>query len=138
MPDATACDDGNPCTAADACVAGLCSGAPFSAPTEIDSGLRIDDSPVGATLHWNLAVGATHSDVLRGLTDALPVGPGGGDEACIGSDLSDTSLIDRTNPPEGLAFWYLVRGGNACGKGTYGYEGRGGAPTMQRLSTTCP
>jgi len=138
MPDATACDDGNPCTAGDACVAGLCSGAPFSAPPEIDAGLRIDKSPVGATLHWNPGAGATYSNVLRGLTGTLPVGPGGGDEVCIGTDLADTSLIDRADPPDGLAFWYLVRGGNGCGKGTYGYERRGGVPSTQRSSSTCP
>src|SRR6185503_17058852 len=42
MPDATACDDGNRCTAADGCIAGLCAGAPFSAPSETDTGLRVD------------------------------------------------------------------------------------------------
>jgi hypothetical protein len=138
MPDATACDDGNRCTAADGCIAGLCAGAPFSAPSETDAGLRVDESLVGTTLHWNLAAGATYSDVLRGPTSGLPVGPGAGDEVCIGIGLADTSLIDRADPGQGRAFWYLVRGTNACGKGTYGYEGRGGVPTLERLSTICP
>jgi hypothetical protein len=138
LPDATACDDGNACTAGDACIAGLCVGTPFSAPVEVDNSLRIDEIAGGAALHWNLAAGATYSDVLRGLVSALPVGPAGGDESCAGSDLAETTLVDRAAPAPGAVFWYLARGGNACGKGTYGFETRNGAPTTQRSSTTCP
>ena len=89
---------------------------------------RIDGTP---RLRWNLAPGATGSDVLRGLTRALPVGPGGDDETCLGSDLADTAILDRADPATGDAFWYLVRGVNACGHGPYGSEGQGG------VSTTC-
>jgi hypothetical protein len=138
LPDATACEDGNPCTAGDACIAGVCAGTPFSPPVEVDTGLRIDEIVDGARLRWNLAIGATYSDVLRGLTSGLPVGPAGGDELCVGSDLADMTLVDRAVPAPGAVFWYLVRGGNACGRGTYGFESRNGAPPTQRSSSTCP
>lgn len=91
-----------------------------------------------AWVWWNLAPGATGSDVLRGLTSALPVGPGGDDETCLGSDLTDTVILDRANPAPGDAYWYVVRGVNACGHGPYGSEGHGGVPAGPRISATCP
>jgi len=68
----------------------------------------------------------------------LPVGPGGGDETCF-PDLAGTSSPDGTVPAPGDAFWYLVRGKNACaGAGTYGFEAQHSVPTVERVSTSCP
>jgi hypothetical protein len=67
--------------------------------------------------------------VLRGLVSQLPVGPGGGDEACLDDDVTGASLMDAEDPAPDVAFWYLVQGRNACGNGSYG---------PQRASTTCP
>jgi hypothetical protein len=84
-----------------------------------------------------MALGATSSDVLRGLVSALPVGPGGGDEVCLDSGVAGTSVTDAEVPADGDTFWYLVQGVNACGKGPYGDAVLDGTPSS-RSSTTCP
>jgi hypothetical protein len=132
VPDGTACDDQNTCTEADGCTAGVCAGSPLPLPAEVDDGVRMDMMAGAAWLRWNLAPGAIGSDVLRGLTKALPVGPGGDDETCLGSDLTDTVILDRAIPATGDAYWYLVRGVNACGHGPYG------SGAVPQVSSTCP
>jgi subtilisin family serine protease len=106
-------------------------------PAEVDH-VQVDRAGGDARISWSLADGATTSDVLRGSLAALPVGPGGGDEACLGSALVVTSVTDPATPAPQSGFWYLVRGANACGKGPYGFEGRIAAPWTSRNSTTCP
>jgi hypothetical protein len=86
-----------------------------------------------ATFSWAPTASATTYDVVRGSTGALPVGPGGGDEVCF-DDLPGPSVIDVTVPAAGSGFWYLARGENACGNGTFGNRSNG-AP---RITTTCP
>jgi|GEM_PF-1863236 len=76
--------------------------------------------------------GATRYDVLRGLTAALPVGPGGGDEVCA-NDVSN-SITDTEKPSSGTAFWYLARAENTCGNGAWGNQSNG----TPRVTTTCP
>ncbi len=136
----TTCDDGNVCTANDICTEGVWLGSPANAaPAEGDGVVRFARNGGAAVIiTWNLAMGATSSDVLRGLMNALPVGPGGGDETCFGGIPGTTlTLTDATNPTRGAGFWYVVRGDNACGEGPYGYQGQNGAPTVPRVSTTC-
>jgi hypothetical protein len=36
------------------------------------------------------------------------------------------------------SYWYLVRGRNACGIGTYGFRGVGSVSGPERTSNTCP
>ena len=137
--DSGSCDDGNPCTIADGCSGGACAGIPEPPPGEVDDGVRVAKNGVqAADIGWNLAAGATLSDVLRGLLSALPVGPGGGDETCIASGIQGTTFTDADDPAGDDAFWYLVRGVSSCGKGTYGFQGSGGAPSVPRVSPTCP
>ena len=64
---------------------------------------------------------ATEYDVLRGETPQLPV-QGTPGETCLPSPGTATSLVDPSDAPPG-GFYYLVRGRNACGLGSYG-EGR--------------
>jgi len=135
--DGTGCSDGNACTAGDSCQAGACApGAPVPPPAEVDNGVALGKLAGSATISWNTAGGATASDVLRGLLSGLPVGPGGGDESCLGSPTSPAS--DSDVPAIGTGFWYLIRGTNACGQGTYGFRTAGVVPTTERVSTTCP
>ena len=133
MNNTNACNDGNACTIADACAAGACSGTAITAPPET-AALRWTNK---ITFNWNAAAFATKYDVVRGSLGAFPVGPGGGDEVCFG-DLSGTSLADATLPAAGAGFWYLSRGENACGNGTYGNRGINGLPGASRITTTCP
>lgn len=85
------------------------------------------------TLTWPAVATATRYDVVRGSTTALPVGPGGGDEACF-AGLTDTLLFDATNPAAGGGSFYLVRSASACGVSTFGTQSNGAL----RATTTCP
>jgi hypothetical protein len=85
-----------------------------------------------------MATNATSSDLLRGSFSSLPVGPGGGDETCLGNVIGIT-FTDNTTPAVGSGFWYLVRGANACPtKGPWGFRGVHGVLGAARTSTTCP
>jgi hypothetical protein len=89
-------------------------------------------------LRWSTAAGATSSDVLRGLVRGLPVGSVGAGEHCLAENIAANTLTDSEVPTPGDSFWYLVRGGNVCGKGPYGFERAHGVPAAPRVSATCP
>src|SRR5258705_13307970 len=86
------------------------------APPEIGTMLAGADT---RTLTWPAEPAATRYAVVRGLTSGLPVGPGGGDEACF-PGLSAPSLVDNLVPALPTAFWYLARAENACANGPCG------------------
>ena len=134
MNNTAICDDGNPCTMGDVCSGGTCAGTPTPAPPETQSVIVAADK---ATFSWSAASDATQYDVVRGSTGAFPVGPGGGDEVCF-DNLVGPTLVDATMPAPDKGFWYLSRGENACGSGTYGFQGLHGAPGASRVTTTCP
>jgi hypothetical protein len=104
----------------------------FAMPGEIRS-LRFD--PVGR-MSWSTEAPRSGSgtvyDVLRGPIGELPVGSGPG-ETCAVQGTTATSLLDSP-PAPGAGFYYVVRGKNACGSGTYGATS-GGA---ERTSLACP
>jgi hypothetical protein len=116
----------------------VCLGTPGDLPGEVDDGVRLSRSGPDAVLEWNLAPNATSSDVLRGVLRNLPVGPGGADERCLLHDTVARTLTDPDPPAPGEAFWYLVRGENLCGSGTYGFETLNGVAAAPRVSATCP
>ena len=124
------CDDGNACTVGDTCGGGVCAGSPTTAPPETQAVLAAANK---STYSWLPAANATQYDVVRGSTGAFPVGPGGGDEACF-DNLPGPALTDATVPTAGTGFWYLSRGENACGIGTWGTQSNG----SPRATTTCP
>jgi hypothetical protein len=136
--DGGACDDGDVWTRSDACVAGACVGSdPVPAPAEVDGGVRVERSGTDAVVQWNLAAGATASDVLRGLLASLPAGSGAGGETCFGG-IAGTTATDPEVPASEAGFWYLVRGRSVCGIGPWGFQGLNGAPSVPRVSATCP
>ena len=125
------CTDGDPCTVGDTCGAGACqAGTPITAPPEVQSVTAAADK---ATFSWSTATYAAQYDVLRGSTSAFPVGPGGGDESCF-DNLAAPSVSDTSIPAPSAGFWYLARGENACGIGTFGTRSNGSG----RTTTTCP
>jgi hypothetical protein len=127
----TPCDDSNPCTSGDSCGSGICNaGTTTTAPGEIQSVTASSDKE---TYDWSAAANATRYDVVRGGLASLGVGPGDGDEVCFG-DLGDPSVSDDIVPASNQGFWYLARGANACGAGTYGTRHDG----TLRITTTCP
>ncbi len=129
-----ACSDGNACTINDTCGGGSCSGTAITAPPETES---VAAAANKTTYSWAAATFATQYDVVRGNLAAFPVGPGGADETCF-DNLPGPSLSDTTVPGAGTGFWYLSRGENACGNGTFGTQGNHGAPGAPRTTTTCP
>jgi hypothetical protein len=134
----TACNDGNACTANDACQAGACTGGvALTVPAEI-ANVTFGEDP--STIVWNSASGAgpgTVHDVLRGLANQFPVGSGPG-ESCLAPGIAAATASDPETPPVGSSYWYLVRGRNACGTGSYGFREVGGVPGAERTSTSCP
>ena len=136
-PDGTACSDANVCTTNDACQSGVCVGQGPASPAEVDAGVLVSQLAGVTTITWNTASGSTWSDVLRGLVGALPVGPGGGDEVCLLSGTAGTTATDPDIPNPDQGYWYLILGGNDCGKGSFGFEVQGGVQTP-RVSATCP
>jgi hypothetical protein len=148
------CVDGNECTILDTCGGGVCSGtpvtcddgngctndgcdplvgcvfAPINVPTELQN-LRASSNKIAFT--WGPSSSATRYDVVRGSLGALPVGPGGADEVCF-DNLGGPTVADAVVPAAGSGFWYLSRGENSCGNGTFGNRSNG-AP---RTTTTCP
>ena len=120
-------------------VANICDCAPsnpsaFYVPSAV-TGLRIGADKT--TVSWTSAApgsgAATVHDLVRGRLDELPVGSGGS-EACLASGIAGSSVQDASSPPSTDGFWYLVRGKNGCGIGTYGY-GSGGA---EEITAACP
>jgi len=135
--DGATCDDDNACTTNDACASGVCVGQGLPSPEEVDGSVQVSLTDGVATITWNPAVGSTWSAVLRGLVSQLAVGPGGDDEVCLDNVVAGSSTTDATNPDPDAAFWYLIRGVNACGTGPYGFEVEDGVQAP-RVSATCP
>jgi hypothetical protein len=127
------CNDNNPCTVNDTCGGGTCTGTPITAPAEAQN-LK---ATTKTNYTWNATPSATQYDVVRGAVGALPVGPGNGDEVCF-DNLGAPTLNDASVPALGTAFFYLSRGENTCGNGTWGTQGFHGAPGAVRTTTTCP
>jgi len=71
-------------------------------------------------------------DVVRG--DLGQLAAGGGSETCVRLSATGTAIVDGTTPLAGYGFYHLVRGGNACGKGSYGLRTNG----TERASSACP
>ncbi len=42
--------------------------------------------------------------------------------------------MDPDSPVAGVGYWYLVRGRNDCGTGTYGQQ----SDTTERMTAVCP
>jgi hypothetical protein len=70
---------------------------------------------------------------MRGALRQFPVGTGGS-ETCLASGVAGASTIEATTPAGGAGFYYLVRGRNVCGSGTYGFATSG----AERITTACP
>jgi hypothetical protein len=56
---------------------------------------------------------------------------------CLADDLETTQTSDGRTPPVGDGFFYLVRGDNACGPGTYGSDDAGARANLD-AGGPCP
>jgi hypothetical protein len=74
----------------------------------------------------------TTYDVIRGSLVGLPVGSSA--VTCLESGSLDVTVDDGSTPSAGTGLYYLARGANACGDGTYGTDSSGN----ERVSRACP
>ena len=122
--------------AGDLCDCAVSDATLFSAPPECD-GLRVGIEGNRDGLEWCTldrdAGSATVYDLFTGVLRQWPVGSGAS-EACLADGLSTTSFVDPNIPASDTGVWYLVRGRNTCGVGSYGFRSSG----AERLSTVCP
>ena len=135
MAPGTPCIDGDACTIDDECSAGACSGTPLAVPGEVQD-LTVSGA-AGTTVTWTAQSESVAYDVAGGLVSSLAPDAGVSNAGCVGADLSASPFTDgRADPPEGDAYYYIVRGQNACAQnGTYGYASGGG----ERMPLTpCP
>jgi hypothetical protein len=130
QPDGAPCDDGVVCSGDDACAGGACSGTALAAPPETQNLQALGDK---TSFTWDAMSGLPTYDVVRGELSALPVGPAGADEICLGG-LTSAVVVDADEPPPDTGYWYLSRAGSTCGTGSFG-SGSDGTP---RSTTTCP
>jgi slime mold repeat-containing protein len=157
--DGSSCDDGNFCTSGDVCQGGAClAGSPrdsdgdgrvdsvcggtdcsdldpfvWAAPLEV-ANMRIDAStPSG--LAWDsleeLSGPGTTYDLISGRiqgTTGHSLAPG----LCLQAGGGNRHIDNRPEPDSGAVFWYLVRGSNACGVGSFGSVQR------DQTAVSCP
>jgi hypothetical protein len=125
--------DGDGDGAGDACDCDPSNPGVQAIPAEV-SGVAF--SSTGSAIVWSSAApgagAATVHDVVRGNVGQLPVGSA--TATCVVSDLAGTSVTDVMVPASRGAFWYLVRGQNSCGTGSYGTTSAGAL----RTTAACP
>jgi hypothetical protein len=154
-PDGTPCDDGTACTVGDTCVAGAC-GVPrdadgdahpdalcggddcddtdagvWSQPSEVSGLVAVSGSPV--TFAWNSQGNkgpSTLHDLVGGTRTSASMNYPAAE--CLYTGVAATFTDVRPNPPPGTVNWYLVRGRNSCGTGTYG------SPQIDSQVPACP
>ncbi len=111
--------------AGDACDCAPVNAGVIAIPGEVP-GLALGAD--GTTLSWTSAApgagSATVHDLLRGDLGELPVGSGGA-ETCVALGITAATASDPEVPLLGKGFWYLVRGRNSCGVGSYGTDSAG-------------
>lgn len=109
------------------------SGA-VSIPSEV-TGIEATDSAV--TFIWDSSIpesgSATVHDILRGDLSQLPVGLGAS-ETCLLNGTSLATATDSSLPLPANGYWYLIRGRNVCGNGSYGITSNSDV----RASNSCP
>lgn len=98
----------------------VCVPAP-AAPVEPPS-LEVDDLEGDDLLSWTRVADATGADIVRG--DLASLRATGGDYAasagqCLDDDRTTTTWRASDTPAPGEGFWFLVRGQNCGGSGSY-------------------
>ncbi len=95
----------------------------WSVPAEVQ-GLRVNR--VSPTLSWTATDQASRYDLAGGQIADLRSGQGTSGATCLFNDETETGRDDtQPNPAPGAGYYYLVRGQNLCGSGTYGVASGG-------------
>jgi len=118
----------------DACDCAPQDGSAFVVPLEVGN---VFLEPDKTTLLWDSGAATSGSgivyDVMRGDLGQLPVGAGVS-EICVASDVALTTAGDPAQPSPGTAYYYLIRGANVCGVGTWGQD----STPAERMTAVCP
>lgn len=123
-----------------------CDGTTDNAPAPLAaSGLVVTPQGSSSRLTWSALAGASSYDIVRGSLGILASSHGNftmATQACIANNLAVTTLLDNTGAPAGGGIWYLVRGSNCGGAGTYdsGALSQSGArdAEIQASAGACP
>jgi len=117
--------DGDGDGAGDACDCVPGDASAFAVPGEVED-LAFDAD--AATLRWTGAISASGSgtvhDLRRGLVGDLPFEAGAPGD-CVAAGIPGSSSLDPATPASHAVFYYLVRGRDACGPGTFGQSSSG-------------
>lgn len=146
-PDGSTCEDANSCTVSDTCQAGACQAGALrdnDADSHPDPLCGGDDCNDANPLVWGIPPETTNLTVTTGspadpswdslasqagpettydlVSGGLTSSPGlnFGASTCLQSAGGNSYSDARPDPAEGAGFWYLSRGKNSCGTGTYG------------------
>jgi DNA-binding beta-propeller fold protein YncE len=117
----------------DACDCAPANAAAFSLPAEVAGPVFTSKTSLGWTSAAPGSGSGTVHDVVRGAVGELALGARPSD-FCLASGTPGATATDALAPPPAQARFYMVRGRNACGAGTYGAASNG-AP---RAATICP
>jgi len=109
--------------------------AGLSIPPGEVAAFDVAHDPNGTVLTWSDDSGCAGGlfDLMRGALGEVPVGSGAS-EVCLESSLAATMSGDTEDPTIDTGFYYLVRGRNGCGPGTYGISSAG----PERVTGICP
>ncbi len=118
-PANTPCDDGSACTSPDLCDgSGQCVGTTAPRPAVINNSVRVNKSPVQATVTWNDAPGPYN--LYRGGNGPTPSWQY--NQSCLATTVGGSSVQDTENPPIGRFFYYLVTRASACDESSLGND----------------
>jgi hypothetical protein len=149
--DGTLCSDGNVCTTADSCQAGVCLGGPppdldgdghidaacggtdcndsnplvWAAPGEVSGLMFVTDVPAAMT--WDSQSVLSGPETSYDLVSGVISSSGSIDfsaSTCLQTAGPAAYTDTRPDPAIDSLYWYLARGQNSCGVGTYGTVGR--------------
>jgi hypothetical protein len=101
---------------------------PAPAPPADTPELTLEKMGADTALHWTTVTGATGYDVVYGELGTLRTSPAPFEDAtlgCPGDNDTGSGLIFQGTPSPGDGFWFLVRGVNCGGAGTYDSIGSG-------------
>jgi hypothetical protein len=90
--------------------------------------LSLEETGTTLSLSWTATMGATGADVVRGSLSTLRSTLGDYSAAttqCTSNNNTSASLTLSDTPPPGEGFWFLVRGANCGGNGSYDSGGAG-------------
>jgi hypothetical protein len=107
-----------------------------SAPAAEIAGLTLANGATTSVIWTSLPGNGSSYDVIGGDLAVLRAAGSSSDAGCLADGVPVSSWTDsRPDPANGAGYYYLVRGQNACGGGTYGFA-TGGAERVP--GSPCP